>query len=334
MGKREDLGPAVGSMAAWCPHVPSRSPWFSSGGDVRRSWSLCAMPLDENWSAVACDQPLSSLRVFGFSDFRSFIPDDLYDAVLAIHLCPGPAEYGRADPVLMIRCVNLLWSLGKDDAIDAMTRYVRLCGEHGDQPEYCLNADRVFTAGLLLFVPERDGARMPVPRIGRFAGCGDAADWAEWPCFPFAVQDDVPFVLAGGCDVDAQPETPRMAISYWRQWCELRPAPLTPACPVLAASTLMGCDRIGRLVRRETPAGRGEMTARIAMQGLRGCEGAWKDCGVPPDCLDKPDCDVGEAWKVQSPKLAAQGLTWDSGRRDFARPARGGPTSGPAPRAK
>jgi hypothetical protein len=133
------------------------------------------------------------------------------------------------DPVALIRAVNELRALGKEEALDALTLYVNYCREHEDDaPARGLSEYRILPICRVLFVGSGGEERMPQLRLGQPQVFPAGIDLDDWPKYPIVMAGDLPLTCEsryalGGVAGDVMDQ-----IAFCRIYCELRSSPLTP----------------------------------------------------------------------------------------------------------
>jgi hypothetical protein len=135
----------------------------------------------------------------------------------------------RHDPAALIRAVNHLRGLGKEQAIAALRG---LLASPPPSPESAVLAARV------LF--PRNAAGAPPPELGLGApDLGPPPDPATFPLFPVALHRDIPFVLIGGYRVGGEWD-PAPYLDWIRREGVMLDRPLTlPRDPLAAAEELI-----------------------------------------------------------------------------------------------
>lgn len=165
-----------------------------------------------------------------------------------------------ADATAIIKAVNGLQPLGKQEALDSLRRYVAIA------PDGFFDNDRVafdpanidqgnhrvaFWIIRLLFEPAQAGTRIPQPMIGAAVPHRPKADDGLWPLFPIELVDDVPFMIAEGWNLGGHPQHPSAHIAWAERYGVIRDAPLRPADdPLAAADRLLSLPKSQRLIVR------------------------------------------------------------------------------------
>lgn len=156
-----------------------------------------------------------------------------------IYRCNSPG--GVRNPIPLVRAVNALLPLGKNDAMSLLRTYCDFFEAKGDYPPSGASA-RAMHVARLLFV-NKDGTGITrAPAIGSFL-VEIPQDSREWPLFPLAVSGDIPFEVAMGVMLMGVAESARGYLDYLDDCCDLRPSPLRPADnPCLAADELLASE--------------------------------------------------------------------------------------------
>lgn len=182
------------------------------------------------------------------------------DAAVAASAAVVPALDGEAfDPAAAIRGVNRLVALGRDAALEelrAQARSVRAGAE----------AAGVIVLCRLAFVPP-PGAALPPLLIGVPDLALPAGTEADWPLFPLALVDDVPFLLVRDYVLGGLAETPAEHVEACAHAGEARAEPLRPGSPPAALEELLRSEAWRRLAAANDGA---EATAAMLQrQALR-----------------------------------------------------------------
>jgi hypothetical protein len=141
----------------------------------------------------------------------------------------------RFDSLAILRAVNALHALGKDEALHKMEDFIdlRRNDNFGD------GNDNLFWIMRILFEPVELGERIPVPMA--FTNSVREANESDWPLNPIVVVKDIPFrFVGGGFGTSGQPEHPQSHIEYVRRHCVMRDRPLSPqGDPIAVAQELL-----------------------------------------------------------------------------------------------
>ncbi|MGV0025331.1 hypothetical protein [Phormidesmis priestleyi] len=177
--------------------------------------------------------PSTSLAMPDFSDLQPEI-GPLYSTIELVQRSPR-IQGLSFNPVALIRSVNGLWQVGREQALTALQRYFELAtGDYRQQ--YDLDEQRIFLILRLLFV-QVDGSKMPPLLIG----LPDVAppDDDRFPLFPLAIVTQVPFLLVQGYMLGGLPQSPLEQLENCRQYGQLRSQPLIPESPIAAVESLL-----------------------------------------------------------------------------------------------
>ncbi len=212
------------------------------------------------------DDRCTSIEVVRFEDLQPQLPPDLFDAVRAIHFSPSVGGY-RFNPVALVRAVNALQPLGKEKALRALRAYAALERADYDRAwRLGIDPQRVFLIARTLLV-RRDGQpQMPWMYIGATTPEVKPQD-PDWPLFPLAVRDDVPFCLSRGYSLAGEAEQPEAHLDYCEKECVLRDHPLRPGDPLRAAEGIFTSAQWKRLLPDASSAA--DTKSLVRLQALR-----------------------------------------------------------------
>ena len=228
-----------------------RRQWFERGKE-RKPHDLYWLEKNGSWRlhvAYTVDWAVESFEVFrpSFADVLDRIPKGRYPYLKLIHESPG-FRGASFDPARLIRAVNGLHPLGKDGALEAMSAYLRLSRDPTVSYKYDLGGQRIFPVLRLLFVRKDGDPMAPVTdtqtgklRPGKPRG-------GDWPLYPFALVDDIPFRVAVLSFRSGPSRNPAAYVEYARKRCVLRDRPLVPrGSPMSAADHLVSSARWRRM---------------------------------------------------------------------------------------
>lgn len=152
--------------------------------------------------------------------FRQLVPEEQLRRT--IRLLGNRAPRSRThDPLWVIRCVNALVSMGKENAIFCLEQYFRV----GSPAPY--DESELFWIMRSLFEIPNPPGYMKIPAIGAMSPA-PPDDLAMTPRFPIFIVDDVPFTLLTGITLGGFPEPPLWALrGYYSKW-PMREQPLVP----------------------------------------------------------------------------------------------------------
>ena len=262
---------------------------------------------------------LAEIAIRRFDDLQSRIPPELFPALRLIQRSPSP-QGADFDPLPLIKAVNGLLPLGKEEALRALRTYVSL-NPPGD---YDLDPKRTFLIARLLFVRNDGDPRMPVMGIGG-TDLPDTHDSPDWPLFPLALAKDVPFFLPWGYSLGGAGQAPTDHLDYCAANCVLRSQPLTPpVSPLAAAQSLFDSKEWGRL--RSTGYGlftepttenvRSHTQPRVRRQALRMLDNVLPGAAnETKGSLSNPD----KHWRDYVEELRRFPVAWDANADEFRR---------------
>jgi hypothetical protein len=175
-------------------------------------------------------QTLGTVRIAG--------PSPLSPTLQAIN---GAPSVGARDfnPAMLVRAVNRLHALGKEQAIAELRRFLKIstrsfCVERDPANIDTCDNQCVFLIVRLLFEPAEPTGKRPEMRIGAMRPSPPEGD-RSWPLFPLALQDDIPFILIRGVILSGVPEDPSVHVDWAEKHGKLRARPLRPIDDPLAA---------------------------------------------------------------------------------------------------
>jgi hypothetical protein len=210
--------------------------------------------LDDTWTLIieasfATTSQLLGWDVVGFPDLRGIFQGDQYLLARLVHYSPALSG-SDFDPLRLIRSVNALKRVGKEEALRILEAYADLA-DRGDSNEtnllggsvkrstwlniYGLNERRIFPILLCLFEYED---KTPRPALGTYI----QPLRVDTPSFPVVIVGGIPFLLISGFVIaGGQPDYPMQHIGYFERHAEdFRMAPLIPTLnPDDAMSALM-----------------------------------------------------------------------------------------------
>ncbi len=168
----------------------------------------------------------------------------LHRAFELINRSTEPMGWDGADPAAVVRAVNYLHAMGKDQAVQTLRAYVRYAPVNREfNREHAPDQQRLCVIVPLLFVPNNEDTLLPSapePILGR-----DASVTAkEWESFDISTEGDLPFhnVYFGAGTGPGDPD--RGYLVEWAvQYAKLRDKPLRPTDdPIQAADDL--CEKL------------------------------------------------------------------------------------------
>jgi hypothetical protein len=147
----------------------------------------------------------------------------------------------------LIRAVNALQKLGKEQTLATLEEYVELTDSAAYQ-DYGSDQEIVFWIIRLLFEPIQPGDRIPAPAIAVVLEDSQFADAMKWPLNPLEVVDGVSFMVGHQIAMGGMPEHPSSHIDWARRQGVIREKPLSPtANPLQAAEAILASRRFKSL---------------------------------------------------------------------------------------
>jgi hypothetical protein len=160
------------------------------------------------------------------------------NAVRLIAASPGWFHADQYDPIALIRAVNTLHTIGKDDALEALTRFAKNNPSHGppDEPH-----ERMRLIIPLLFGRVDPEDRLPSLFASDLSGTRYRLENREWYTDYFVtVVRDIPFHRSQGIGFAGAMEDFSYAIDWAKRYARFRTTPLRPAdSPFDAADRLI-----------------------------------------------------------------------------------------------
>jgi hypothetical protein len=259
------------------------------------------------WKDEDVRKGIRSTEVLAFQDLKDRIDPALYDLVLAIHRSPSAQRGLDFDPVRLIRAVNALQPLGKERALKALREYVRLAEglAFEDCFKYQIDGYRVLPIARLLF-------ENPPPFV---LGAGDVPPPAgrEWPLFPMALVQDVPFMLVSGYMLAGKAQSAQEYLRLLQG--SIREAPLSPRASALeAADDLTQSDAWKALHLGPGNEGRKRWQVRGQALGALRAIFARRPEEISNDCCVDP---TEPQWRSTVDRAKAAGILWSPELQDF-----------------
>jgi hypothetical protein len=170
-------------------------------------------------------------------------------------LCAAPGLSGaRFDSLALVRAVNHLQALGKEKAVAELRAFLKVASKiprmGQREPGNIDTSDResVLLVVQLLFEPATRGDERPIIPLGYTVPMPSPEDAKLWPLWPLAVQQDVPFLLAGMGIRGGPPYPPEINADWAEKHGKLRAKPLRPADdPLAAVDALCAAPQTARL---------------------------------------------------------------------------------------
>ncbi|MHC4599316.1 MAG: hypothetical protein ACYS47_09955, partial [Planctomycetota bacterium] len=235
-------------VSTYIPKI--RNPAFESDdggmGNSRWIWSL-----DDNWYfhfhvTGRGSERKETFEVVGFDDFREKF-GDRFEHVERIHKSPSILGIDYS-PAALMRTVNHLHSLGKEDALAALKDYYFLSRRMDEASfirrfVYRLEDKKVFLILRLLFRRKDGDPQMPEPVFGD-PGIRISKN-EHFPIFPLVLQDGIPFLLIHGYEgVGGHDQDIMEHIRFCEEKCVLIDEPLAPEGSAIdALEKLFASDR-------------------------------------------------------------------------------------------
>ena len=306
--------------------LPPRRPRNAGGGSysVRGGATVYddLYPLDETydlyvvWNDREPGKGIRLVEVVGFPDLKPKIKPEYFDVLQAVHRSPTAGNSWSFDPVLLIRAVNAVRSLGAE-ASPALKAYADLARQlpFEESRKYSVDEYRLFPIVQL-------HSRAPVPfKLGSSLVANPGVE--TWPLFPLVLEQDIPFSVVPGYDLAGKPEdvVGRLGSAF-----SLRSAPLVPAVnPVDAVEALTASPRWAALATAAEPwtpeqmlRGMKELKMLVRRQAIEALAPVYRpseDEGPRNCCGDPSEAD----WRRVVEEVRALALRWDPARQDFVR---------------
>jgi hypothetical protein len=268
------------------------------------------------WNGREQEKGIRSVEVVSFQDLKPRLPPEFYEAVLAVHRSPTANNPWSIDPVLLVRAVNTLQSLGAR-ATGALKAYVELAKglSFEEQRKHAIDVSRILPVVQLL-------GTKPVA-FGLGSGGGADPGPALWPLFPLTVEEGLPFLVE---TQDHPAARPAEVLNRLGPDFTVRAGPLVPAGnPVDAADALFHSPRWTALLQASDPGqprqsvrGAKELRMLVRNQALEALAPVYQppEEFVPKNCCEDPS---EGAWREVVEQVRALGIRWDPGRQDFVR---------------
>ncbi len=217
--------------------------------------------------------------------------------------------FSNPDGVALIRAVNALQKLPKDEALRVLEEFMSLTNDF----EYFDDQEVVFWIVRLLFEPIRLDERIPTPMIYVFLlDDRDSADALLWPLNPIELVDEIPFMVGMQTNGSGMPEHPSSHIEWARRHGVMRDAPLRPtSSPLAAADKLLNSQKFARLNMDDD-------MASLSTESIKSQAMAMVASSLQP--LPERRRDRAEAqadWEERLKKAAKVGIKWDEAADRF-----------------
>jgi hypothetical protein len=213
--------------------------------------------------------------------------------------------FSNPNGVDLIRAVNALQRLGKQQALATLEEYVEATNSY----DYSGEQDIVFWIIRCLFEPIRLDERIPIPAIAVHL-----EESANWPLNPIAIVDDIPFMIGMQIGMGGAPEPPSAQIKWARRHGVVRDRPLKPtANPLLAARAILGSQAFLQLDR----SSRTEATRLLRLQAMSMVADA-----LPPELTRHDEHTIERRqWRALIQDAQARPIRWDVDREQFVEKA-------------
>lgn len=211
------------------------------------------------------------------------------------------------DSVNLIRAVNALRLIGKQQALLTLEKYAELIEGSGRLSD----RDVVFLIIQLLFEPIQLEGRFPVAGIGFSLVNRESPESVLWPINPMEMIGDVPFVVGTRSIMDGEYGYPVAHIQYARLHCVMRDHPLSPTMnPLAAADTILSSPKFRRLDEYKIK----EATESIRNQALAMVSEILKPL---PDVQDEDHTEADIEWKARLAEAQKMNIVWDAKAERF-----------------
>jgi hypothetical protein len=148
--------------------------------------------------------------------------------------------FENPNTVALIRAVNALRLLGKEQALATLEKYIELV----DETDIIGNESNiVFWIIRVLFEPSRLDQQIPPPAIAVGAPDATLAEGARWPLNPLTIVGDIPFMVGSRMMMGGLPEHPKSHIQWARRHGILRDTPLEPSMDPWDAMKVVARDK-------------------------------------------------------------------------------------------
>jgi hypothetical protein len=237
-------------------------------------------------------------------------PKPLSPTILMINGVPLFCE-GRTskswNPVMLIRAVNHLHSLGKEKAIAELWQFMKIAlrsrGERDPADIDTSDCQCVFLIVRLLFDLKDSGQRFPKDYLGEPSP--EKEDESLWPAYPLAISKDVPFlVIERSSPGFGPPPNPSEDLVAAERGVKLRMRPLRPADnPISAIDKLLALPQTKRLCDSE------EFRAMLRRQ-------AWQSIAHLFPAVAGDDFSEA-AWEERKKIAAKMVIRWDVKKQNY-----------------
>ncbi len=172
----------------------------------------------------------------------------------------GAPAYEQNDfnPAKLVRAVNHLIPMGKEQAIRKLREYLKVASNSGTSERIEENIDAsdktcVYLIIRLLFESADPAKELPEIHTLPFLPLPHDHDKPLWPLHPIYLQDDLPFFLVYGGSMVGPTDRPENHVDWAEDHGTIRTKPLRPVDnPMLAAERLVALPQSERLYRDES----------------------------------------------------------------------------------
>jgi hypothetical protein len=276
-----------------------KTDWFRS---VRFSNASQVLPQTIGTIAIAGPQPINRTMQF-------------------INGAPRVRFYGY-DPVRLVQAVNHLQSLGKTKAIQAMRDYLKLVGSRHNRrcdPDPA-NLDDGHQDTLYVIIPLlfEQANKTDAEAAKELWYAMLAKPWSNeeksWPQYPFAMQDDIPFLIGNETTgwEGGGPPYPDKLIDWAEKHGKLRAKRIRPADnPLLAAESLVALNKpLPQFSGRKTET-------ELRMQAWRAVRHLIANELPKEDRMSYSDLDIDKEWPRYKKLTAELNIRWDEKQRQY-----------------
>jgi hypothetical protein len=212
--------------------------------------------------------------------------------------------FANPNGVDLIRAVNALQPLGKEQALRVLEQYVDLTQDS----EYGSDQEIVFWIIRLLFEAALIGDRIPSPGIAVWLDDRELPEAMKWPLNPMTVEGDIPFMVGYRIGMSGPPEHRSAHIRWARLHGVIREEPLVPKVnPPAGAEAILQSRRFKAL----SEYSRMESTRAIQSQAFAMVQ----DLGLVQADKHNPVDDA--QWRSSLKAAADAGVRWDAKSEQF-----------------
>ena len=268
---------------------------------------------------ISPEDQVTSVQLLTLDDLRGEIPSDVFDSICMINKAAWPHAFGAFNPLKLIRAVNHLRLLDKNEALRRLRLYCDLATKDSEQSwRYDLDKNRIFLIAQLLFVRRGGRVGMPDLRLAATDSSGDKVDPA-WPLFPLVVHGDIPFFMASGHIFGGSTESPLVLLEFCEKQCELRHTALVPSeSPISAVEKIYHSKNWISFFREESSAdglspSNAYDRAELRRQAVNCLPEIYsfriKECDWNPNCDEQSN--VEQKWKAFLNTLGKVTFQWN-----------------------